>query len=362
MISVSPSGQQGGRQGSRTLRTRRSPGLANRPGKPYPATFRSFQWTHPGVNSGTDAQRWSLRHARAASSPWKPRHAPKDLNPDQLGWNQPCCQLHQGRVLCLLAAEETNAARRCPTRTHKPGILLGHRRCEKARGEGIEPEGWCLSRSAKGTCRQGGRSGSRAGTSVMARQQATAASWTLGWKPNCQRSKFAQSTGRDLNPRRRMTGAVSLPLDDQCVHSGGPVGIEPSSRARQTGATPSPLPAQTEKARRLGDTGLFVSSRRLVGRVSQPPMAQGERIGRMTGKTRRAFLFANVTRPQDHHSPRLRQRAAPKPPVINCVPLLRRTRTASEGSQESLAHTLPDKTLEAAVLFSAAEKMSATRI
>jgi hypothetical protein len=30
-------------------------------------------------------------------------------------------------------------------------------------------------------------------------------------------------------------------------------------------------------------------------------MAQGERIGRMTGKTRGAFLLANVTRPQDHH-------------------------------------------------------------
>ena len=25
-----------------------------------------------------------------------------------------------------------------------------------------------------------------------------------------------ESTGRDSNPRRRITGAVSLPLDDQC--------------------------------------------------------------------------------------------------------------------------------------------------
>ena len=31
--------------------------------------------------------------------------------------------------------------------------------------------------------------------------------------PDCQRSK---STGRDSNPRRRITGAVSSPLDDQC--------------------------------------------------------------------------------------------------------------------------------------------------
>jgi hypothetical protein len=75
-------------------------------------------------------------------------------------------------------------------------------------------------------------------------------------------------------------------------------------------------------------------------------MAQGVRIGRMTGKTRRTFLFANVTRPQDHHFPHLPQWAAPKPPVINCVPLLRRTRIASEGSQESFAHTLQDKTLD----------------
>ena len=28
-------------------------GLAIRPGKPYPATFRSFQWTHPELNSGS---------------------------------------------------------------------------------------------------------------------------------------------------------------------------------------------------------------------------------------------------------------------------------------------------------------------
>ena len=37
-----------------------------------------------------------------------------------------------------------------------------------------------------------------------------------------------ESTGRDSNPRRRITGAVSSPLDDQCL-SVGPVGIEPTS-------------------------------------------------------------------------------------------------------------------------------------
>ena len=37
-------------------------GLANRPGEPYPATFRN-QWTHRESNS-------DLRHARAVSSRW----------------------------------------------------------------------------------------------------------------------------------------------------------------------------------------------------------------------------------------------------------------------------------------------------
>ena len=46
-------------------------GLANRPGEPYPATFRN-QWTHRESNWGTD---WHgcqlvLRHARAVSSRW----------------------------------------------------------------------------------------------------------------------------------------------------------------------------------------------------------------------------------------------------------------------------------------------------
>ena len=47
-----------------------------------------------------------------------------------------------------------------------------------------------------------------------------------------------RSTGRDLNPRRRITGAVSSPLDDQCL-SVGPDGLEPSPawlRARYAAA------------------------------------------------------------------------------------------------------------------------------
>ena len=40
----------------------------------------------------------------------------------------------------------------------------------------------------------------------------------FGWKLNCQRAK---STGWDSNPRRRITGAVSLPLNDQCLFVSG---------------------------------------------------------------------------------------------------------------------------------------------
>jgi hypothetical protein len=43
--------------------TRRSHGLANRPGEPYPATFHFIKWTHRESNP-------DLRHARAVSSRW----------------------------------------------------------------------------------------------------------------------------------------------------------------------------------------------------------------------------------------------------------------------------------------------------
>ena len=42
------------------------------------------------------------------------RHAPKDLNPDQLGWNQPCCQLHQGHTnLFQRKSWDSNPQRQC---------------------------------------------------------------------------------------------------------------------------------------------------------------------------------------------------------------------------------------------------------
>jgi hypothetical protein len=50
----------------------------------------------------------------------------------------------------------------------------------------------------------------------------------MGARLEAELSKI-KSTGRDSNPRRRITGAVSSPLDDQCVCSVGLVGIEPTS-------------------------------------------------------------------------------------------------------------------------------------
>jgi hypothetical protein len=59
-------------------------------------------------------------------------------------------------------------------------------------------------------------SGSRTRTSAMARRQAAATSWARSRRIRSARE--TESTGWDSNPRRRITGAVSSPLDDQCNH------------------------------------------------------------------------------------------------------------------------------------------------
>ena len=61
-------------------------------------------------------------------------------------------------------------------------------------------------------------SGSRTRTSAMARQQATATSWA---RRIAGRIVKDQSTGWDSNPRRRITGAESWPLDYQCFAFSG---------------------------------------------------------------------------------------------------------------------------------------------
>ena len=44
-----------------------------------------------------------------------------------------------------------------------------------------------------------------------------------------------QSTGPDSNRRHRITGAESWPLDDQCLLSVGPEGLEPSPARLRAG-------------------------------------------------------------------------------------------------------------------------------
>ena len=68
---------------------------------PSPLGYRTmlFQWTHRESHP-------DLRHATPASSCWTMspfgerrftrKHAPKDLNPDQLVWNQSCCHYTRG--------------------------------------------------------------------------------------------------------------------------------------------------------------------------------------------------------------------------------------------------------------------------
>ena len=69
------------------------------------------------------------------------------------------------------------------------------------------------------SCRLRAPSGSRTRTSAMARQQATATSWA---RKVCRIVKEPyKSTGRDSDPRRRITGAVSSPLDYQCFRFSG---------------------------------------------------------------------------------------------------------------------------------------------
>ena len=44
----------------------------------------------------------------------------------------------------------------------------------------------------------------------------------------CAELSMNKSTGWESNPRCRLTSAGSLPLDDQCILSVGPEGLEPS--------------------------------------------------------------------------------------------------------------------------------------
>ena len=65
--------------------------------------------------------------------------------------------------------------------------------------------------------------------------------------PNYER---AQGAGWDSNPRRRITGAVSSPLDDRCSIRVGPEGLEPSPARLRAGcaAANTWVPASTTES------------------------------------------------------------------------------------------------------------------
>ena len=69
------------------------------------------------------------------------RHAPKDSNPDQLGWNQSCCQLHQGRTILSGRRGTRTPKRLAPPPVFKTGSSSGRMpsTCQVAPGVGIEP-------------------------------------------------------------------------------------------------------------------------------------------------------------------------------------------------------------------------------
>ena len=76
------------------------------------------------------------------------RHAPKDLNPDQLGWNQSCYRYTRDTHLSNSGSDQSGCADRCPTRTHKSrwrppvcktGSSSGRMTSVGAAGAGIEP-------------------------------------------------------------------------------------------------------------------------------------------------------------------------------------------------------------------------------
>ena len=87
-----------------------------------------FQWTHPESHR-------DLRLATPASSCWTMspcserrfarKHAPKDLNPDQLVWNQSCCHYTRG-VCCFSGSRETRTHKRfAPPPVFKTGSSSG---------------------------------------------------------------------------------------------------------------------------------------------------------------------------------------------------------------------------------------------
>ena len=76
-----------------------------------------------------------------------------------------------------------------------------------------------------------------------------------------------ESTGRDSNPRRRITGAVSLPLDDQCLIFSGTRGTRTLTRPVKSRGAPG---ARPEPCAGSAAANTFVPSIESARRESNP--------------------------------------------------------------------------------------------
>ena len=105
----------------------------------------------------------------------------------------------------------------------------------------------------------------------------------------------------DATPLRVLPPTVrgAIAVGREALESSSPVlqtGVDhPSGGARVSATNPNKKPDVA------CGTGFSCMFRYFGGRVSQTPVAQGERIRRLTGEIPLAFLFVNATRPQSHH-------------------------------------------------------------
>jgi hypothetical protein len=220
MISVSPSGQQGGRQGSRTLISTRENRVSSAARQAVSGYLPFFSVDPPRVEldsssgSGSRTPAVQAYEARMSTGPpasnvscrsryragrvglmkpnWAPAHlqsfcpvARMGVEPTSRRSERPVLPLndtasvffantHRSRQVCRQGSGGRN--RTCDlvvqshasrTNSDDPGMLPAVRVPCGNRTRLSSLEGWCLSRSAKGTCCPGGRSGSRTRKAVM---------------------------------------------------------------------------------------------------------------------------------------------------------------------------------------------------
>ena len=171
------------------------------------------------------------------------RHAPKDLNPDQLGWNQPCCQLHQGRVLCRRAAEAVGLE---PT-SGSAATCFQDRLL-------IRPDDFRASTSSGGWNRTNG---------LLVQSQASLPAATTPDRFPCdtrcvvRSRKLGEKESNPVSWFKARRPAVS-PIPD-CRHAECPAGIEPACPAWKAGAC-----ADRPRARVVKAEGEGVEPSRLV--------------------------------------------------------------------------------------------------